>query len=272
MGFPETRPTLIQRLSTGGSEKDWRDFLDDYWVPVCSFAMRWGCLSLQDAEDVAADLFQALNQSDLLARWQQNRAARLRTLLCSVVRNVISNRARVQKGRQRILQELADSDWSSPESSEEQVDIFYAAWVGDLLTRSVDRLLMDLHRDGKGDYFRVLYGRLCEELSIREVAKLLGIKPTTVENYYKAAKNRLAEVLESTVREYIERYCTETEVEDEFRNEWAQLSEYLGRHGGLENAVRARQHEIETKGEPSRKSHAFVQTQTQMRQDSSKNR
>jgi hypothetical protein len=31
MSFPQTSHTLIQRISTGGEDRDWRQFLDDYW-------------------------------------------------------------------------------------------------------------------------------------------------------------------------------------------------------------------------------------------------
>src|SRR5262245_3212426 len=98
MSFPQTRHTLIQRIVTRGDDQDWQAFLADYWGPVCRFAMRRGGLALADAEDVAAATFEALVANRLLARWVSDRAAKLRTLLCAVVRNVLSNRARVQAG------------------------------------------------------------------------------------------------------------------------------------------------------------------------------
>jgi RNA polymerase sigma factor (sigma-70 family) len=256
------------RLSSGGNEGDWREFLDDYWGPICGFAMRWGGLVVQDAEDVAAETFQTLIRSDLLVRWRENRAARLHTLLCAVARNVIANQARIEKGRKRIMREIArqakdeipDSIWTSPEASDEQVDAFYRAWVEDLLERSVERLLADLHRAGKGDYFRVLYGRLCEGLPMREIAEMLQIKTTTAENYFKAAKKRLAGDLEQAVRTHVEKYCDEASIDDEFRAEWARLSEYLLEHGGIENAVRSGHQRIVSDGRPTRKSKAFQDT------------
>ena len=39
MAFPDTRQTLIQRLATTSGEDDWRQFLNDYWGPVCRFAV-----------------------------------------------------------------------------------------------------------------------------------------------------------------------------------------------------------------------------------------
>ena len=52
MAFPETRQTLIQRLATTSSQDDWRQFLNDYWGPVCRFAALRASLSPADAEDV----------------------------------------------------------------------------------------------------------------------------------------------------------------------------------------------------------------------------
>ena len=268
MAFPETRLTLIRRLSLGGSDVDWREFLDDYWSPVCGFAMRWGGLKLHDAEDIASETFQILLSSQLLTRWHDNRKARLRTLLCSVARNVISNRARTEQGRRRILQELAqqpieslpESIWSREEPTAEQSDAFYAAWVQDLLARCVERVMRELHREGKGDYFRVLYGRVCEELPVNELAELLQIKPTSVENYFKAAKKRLTEALEKAVQQHVGRYCEAEDIEQQFRAEWVQLSNYLEQHGGLERAVfRCQQSQAEG-SQPTRRSKAFQLT------------
>lgn len=268
MTFPETRLTLIRRLSGGGSDTDWRDFLDDYWPPLCAFAMRWGGLSLADAEDVAAETLQAIVKNQLLSRWQAHRAARLRTLLCSVARNVISNRARVEKGRNRILRglvqgsedDLPPSIWPSPEPSEEQDDTFYRAWIDDLLDRCVQSLLADLHRVGKGDYFRVLYGRLCEGSSLPEVAQMLQIPTATAENYYKAATKRLASELERAVRQHVQKYCSEGDADDEFHAEWTQLSAYLQEHGGIENAVRSCHQRMASGEQPSRDSKTLADT------------
>ncbi|HWC88220.1 MAG TPA: hypothetical protein VG433_01135, partial [Pirellulales bacterium] len=60
MGFPETRHSLVQRIVASGGETDWRQFLNDYWGPVCRFAARFGGLGPADAEDVAAETFEAL--------------------------------------------------------------------------------------------------------------------------------------------------------------------------------------------------------------------
>src|SRR5262245_38766762 len=101
MGFPQTRHTLIQRIAAGGDNEDWREFLADYWGPVCRFALRSAKLTLEDAEDIASQTFEAVLRNQLLARWVANRSAKLRTLLCAVVRRVIANRQRLAETRLR---------------------------------------------------------------------------------------------------------------------------------------------------------------------------
>ena len=240
--FPETRHTLIQRLATSGQETEWQQCLSDYWRPVCRFAARWGRLGTEDAEDVASTTFEALIRNRLLSRWVLHRQAKLRTLLCIVIRNVISNRARVQQGRERLVREhageldrlLTDSLDAPPD----QIDAFYLSWTEELLQTAVGLLLEEYHREGRGDYFRVLYGRICEQMTSRQVADSLDIKLTDAENFYKHARQRLAAGLERLVREHVERYTPADQIADEFRVEWQMLGECLKGRGGLERALR----------------------------------
>jgi len=106
MAFPQTRLTLIQRLASGGSDEDWHRFLRDYWGPICRFALRWGARNLDDAEEVASHTVAVIWENRLLGRWMSNRSAKLRSLLCAVVRNVLSNWNRMRAGRQRMSEEL----------------------------------------------------------------------------------------------------------------------------------------------------------------------
>ena len=69
MSFPATRHSLIQRLAVTGAEEDWRQFLEDYWQPVCRFAANWGRLRFEDAEDVGSATFQVVLAGNLLQRW-----------------------------------------------------------------------------------------------------------------------------------------------------------------------------------------------------------
>ena len=240
MGFPDTRHTLIQRIVAASDETDWRQFLDDYWGPVCRFAARFGNLNAADAEDVASQTFEALLTNQLLSRWMVNHSAKLRTLLCTVSRNVMANRARVEHGRARLLRDHLEQGGAlgGLDAPAEQVDVFYTAWVDDLLEQAVELLLGEYLQSGKDDYFRVLHGRICEELSMHEIAECLGLKVTTAENFYKSARKRLASIFEDLVREHVGRYAADSSAGEEFAAEWARLGQYLQKHGGLEDAIR----------------------------------
>lgn len=238
MGFPQTRLTLIQRLTSVGAEEDWRNFLKDYWGPICRFSLRRGARNLDDAEDVASETFEVLWEQRLLVRWVANRSAKLRTLLCCVVRNILSHRNRVRASREQRLRDLAEHFDRLNQVPDEQVGVFYAAWVEDVVQRAVESLAADYCRKGRVDYLRVLYGRLCQGLSIAEAAKTLKISPAAVDHYFRHAKKQLAEKLEQLVRRQVQSYCPAEEAEQEFVAEWQRLGQYLAEHGGLEEAVR----------------------------------
>jgi DNA-directed RNA polymerase specialized sigma24 family protein len=238
MTFPETRLTLIQRLASGGSTDDWQVFMRDYWGPVCRFAMRSGAGQLSDAEDVAAQTFEVLLENRLLDRWNSNRSARLRSVLCSVTRKILANRNRVRAGRERLNREAAEL-WAQPRAADdEQAEIFYAAWVEDLLRQTVDAIAAAYYREGKGDYLRVLYSRICESASISDMAGELDVSTSSVSNYFQHARQCLSDTLERLVRQHVQRYSGPDAAEPEFRDEWRQLHDYLTAHGGLEASIR----------------------------------
>lgn len=239
MAFPQTRHTLIQRLAAGGDNSDWQDFLADYWGPVCGFALRRGDCKLADAEDAASQTFEVILRNELLKRWVNSKQAKLRTLMCSVVCRVQANQFRSNRRKELFQQKFADEviREASQESSDALDEGFMAAWVDDLLQNTLQRLARDYHTDGKGDYFRVLHGRLCQGLSIEEVSQLLDISASAVNNYYRHVRKRLGQSLESNLRAQVLRYCRPEEAEAEFQAEWSGLAEYLSRHGGLEDAV-----------------------------------
>ena len=75
----------------------------------------------------------------------------------------------------------------------EQVDAFHAAWVEELLQQAVEAILAHYHAEGKGDFFRVLYGRLCDAMTMPEIAKALGVTVGQAENAFKHARKSLAQ-------------------------------------------------------------------------------
>jgi RNA polymerase sigma factor (sigma-70 family) len=245
MSFPQTSKTLIFRVVNEGNQQDWHRFLSDYWMPVCRFAQQRANLQICDAEDVASETFEAVLANQLLRRWMADRNSKLRTLLCIVVRHILSNRARVQKGRHKLLAEnapelLARADLPTIKAMDEAVqyiDEFYAAWLEGILMQSVESLMNEYHRTGKGDYFRVLHGRICEQMSNPEIADALQIKRTDVENYYKAAHKRLGTKLKELLYEHVQQYCHQQQPDSEFEAEWIKMGQFLQDHGGLEEVI-----------------------------------
>ncbi|NLX95133.1 MAG: sigma-70 family RNA polymerase sigma factor [Rhodopirellula sp.] len=246
MGFPPTRLTLVRRIAAGGSEEDWQQFLEDYWGPICRFVTRRTGMSWHDAEDVASATFEILLRNRLLAQWQADRSARLRNLICGVVRKQLATIFRTDNERRELLQNLIRQDaidrsvlnredW---EVSADPEDLFYAAWVEDLLQQSMEGLRHHLFRRGKGDHFRVLYGRLCEDLTREEISQLLGLSLASVDNRYRTARVVLERELKARIARYVRRYCTPTEMQSEFLDEWNRLGEHLFKQGGLEASLR----------------------------------
>ncbi len=246
MNFPTTRYTLIQRLATHAAEEDWALFLADYWRPLCRFAARWGRLTLADAEDIAAVTLEVLIRNRLLERWVGDRRARLRTLLCGIVRRALSNHTRRQIREGHHLREYVNELAAAGRIDElcdesipgDEADAFYQAWAEELMQSAVESLLDDYHREGRGNYFRVLFGRVCEGLPVKEISEALSLKIDDVDNYFRHARSRLEHRLRELVRWHVVRYSGKDAAAEEFLHEWHRLGDFLERNGGLEEALR----------------------------------
>lgn len=229
MAFPQTRLTMIEMLATGGTDDQWRAFVADYWGPVYGFCLRRGAANATIAEEVTSELFAVLWSKELLKRWEANRQAKLRTLICTVARNLLHERFRDKK-----VQALPAGDVA--EHSEE-ADLFDSAWAEDLLRRSVDTLAMHYRRAGQGDYLRVFMGRVREGLSIREVAELLQLPESKIDYCYRQVRDRLEAELQTLLREQLRQYCHGEPDADEFALEWHRLGQLLAQHGGIERIL-----------------------------------
>jgi RNA polymerase sigma factor (sigma-70 family) len=272
MSFPETRPTLISRLAIGGSEADWQHFLHDYWGPIVRFAGQVERLPPDQAEDAAAEVFMQLVRTPLLERWQKQPTGKLRSFLCGVVRNQLANRRRVEQGRNRLRAEMVASggDYGAIVGSMEptvgDLDTFYKAWVDELLAQSMRDLLAELQAEGRGDYFRALYGRICEEMSAVAIGEALGVPAATIENYLRVGKARLAAKLRDLVREQVVRYCSPENVAEQFEKEWAELAHFLERHGGLDAAIRVEAARANSLASPPDQSPSCLALKTRLRE------
>ena len=240
MAFPETRLTMLHRIAASDDETAWRQFLSDYWRPICLFAVRIGSLRWEDAEDVASQTVEVIQQKDLLKRWLADPRSRFKTLICGVVRNLVSNRVRSERTDAKLLKDYAAEsvETLSQTASSEDLKAFYGIWAEELLRTAVQATMWSYHRAGRGDYFRVLYGRICDGLGNQEIANLLGIKVTDAENYFRHARQKLTEQLQAGIRREVERDAIGDSLEADFRHEWDQLAVYFDAHGGLEESIR----------------------------------
>jgi len=245
MTFPKTRKTLIFRLTTDGAQQDWLQFLSDYWLAVCHFVQQRANLGFEDAEDVAAEAFEVLLRKHLLERWLSNPSAKLRTLLCTVAKQVLANQLRVRTGRIRLLRNKARELLSrtdlptikSPNKQTDQVDEFYSAWIESILLQTVESLVQEYDRRDEVNRFKVLHARICLGMATNQISQSLNMKVSDAEYYYKAACKRLTTKLEESVRQNISRYCDLQDLDSEFDSEWCLIGQYLKEHGGLEEAI-----------------------------------
>lgn len=239
MTFPDTRLSLIRRVVATGDQISWDQFVATYWRAVCRFAMQIGNLQWTDAEDVSSQVFEILYRKSLLESWLSRPEARFKTLLCTVVRHVVRNQVRANRTAERhAFQQIQEARQLGAAATHQDLDLFYAIWAEELLRSAVQSLMGEYHREGRGDYFRVLHGRICEELTVKEVAEQLELKVTDVENYYRHARKRLADRLEQLLRKDVAYYTDLAAVDDEFQLEWQKLADRLQEQGGLEAAMR----------------------------------
>lgn len=242
MAFPKTRHTLIRRLADHSSEADWQQFIADYWRPIRRFAMSYGRLQPADADDVAGSTFEILIRNRLLLRWSEEQTARLRTLLCSVVRKQLANRRRKKENRQiQLPLGIPASDDGQDleiEVPAEERASFEGLWVDEILVRTLAAVRSSCLRDGKINQFRTLFGRVCEDMTNSEVADCLKVPLTTAEAWYQQARNRLSDALRQQVHNVVSQYADPKHYDSEFQNEWSDLADYLRNHGGLESAIR----------------------------------
>jgi hypothetical protein len=179
----------------------------------------------------------------------------------------------LEQGRQRLLQDAASaggipeilpvSETSDPET--EDLDSFYHAWVDELLSAAMRQVLAELQAEGRGDYFRSLYGRICEGLSAEEIGNALGLPPATIENQLRIAKGRLSRCLSNEVRRHVESYSTPETAQADFESEWSQLGLHLERFGGLEGAIRLEAASLDRLPSDVRTSESFMAASAELR-------
>ncbi|HZL72885.1 MAG TPA: sigma-70 family RNA polymerase sigma factor [Planctomycetota bacterium] len=189
--------------------------VEKYRPPVVAFLRSRGH-SMEDAEDLAQEVFLTVVRDDLLARADRERS-RFRTFLLSIVRNVMANAGRVRRASKRgggteplpldgLLRDIA-----SPVDPD---DTFDGEWIQHLLRLAVERL-----REVDPGMHQAL--RLREEdKNHEEVASIMGMTAKQAANLVQAARKKVSDL----IRREIEAYCSSSE---EYRDEVAYLKRYL---------------------------------------------
>lgn len=238
--FPDTKQTLIRRIASDPESTDWTVFVNDYWAPLVRFASVKGGLNFAEAEDIASEAFEILFKNDLLARWLSDQRAKLRTLLCGVAKNLLSNRARVQRGRDRVMSAITPNLLAIATQKElvPDDDCFYEIWVVELLQKTLSQIQRESVDRGRLDEYRVFHGKIVDGMSNQELADCLGLKLTDVENFYKCIRNRFTKKLRQVIETQVQRYCAGESFEEEFEIEWHALRDHLKSRGTIETILR----------------------------------
>jgi RNA polymerase sigma factor (sigma-70 family) len=157
-GFPDTRQSLLWRLSSGepaARERAMDVLCRHYWTPVYNYVrLRWG-LEPADAQDLAQGFFLHLLDTRSLERYDRGRA-RFRTYLRVCLDGYCANRhaeaRRLKRGGAAHLVSL-DAMGAEAEVADDPDAWFRREWVRDLFERSIAALRERLEAAGKGTHF-----------------------------------------------------------------------------------------------------------------------
>lgn len=172
-----------------------------YRQPIHDFAVLQG-LPLEDAEDVAQEVFMRVCQESFLRKADRDRG-RFRSYLLAVTKHVIASLQRYQLAEKRDRRkEISLDDFEVPESVPDDPD-FDQLWAKNLVDKALDRLAEDATIPA---YRLKIQGK-----SYKEIAKELGIRESDVSNAVQRAPKRLKREIEKMILEY----STEAEVPGE---------------------------------------------------------
>jgi hypothetical protein len=180
--------------------------------------------------------------------------------------HAVANQNRVNQGRKALLQEnvarlkeINSIHLNEAIDHPEELDAFFESWVDEVVQVAVDELFQECQRTGRGDVFRVLYGRVCEQMPMQDIAKCLRISPDTAHNHFKLSRKLLDGFLRQAVQRRVIKYAVPQNAKAEFEAEWQALSESLIRRGGLDASLE-RSINSEEAQELKRREHRSVTT------------
>ncbi len=171
--FPETRVSLILRLSKPTDVQAWQEFSDVYAPALYSLARRRG-LQPADAEDVAQETLFAVARA--IERFEPNRErARFRTWLARIARNMIADfcagklkRPLTQLISDSWLQSAGNASHRSADPIDDEFSQEYRSALFQLAARRVQARVSEIT-------WRAFYQTSIESLPPVDVAKQLGM-------------------------------------------------------------------------------------------------
>jgi RNA polymerase sigma factor (sigma-70 family) len=163
-----------------------------YRQPVVEFARMQG-LSLEDAEDVAQEVFFRVCGEAFLKKADQIRG-KFRTVLLAVTNHVIISQRRYNTaGKRDRRRQVSVEDLDLPEAATADPE-FDRLWVKNLVEQALGKLETDPD-------VQALRSQLKGE-SYQQIADRLGKKVTDVTNYLHRARERLGREIEKMIAEY----------------------------------------------------------------------
>ena len=189
--FKTTIWSTVRRAGAPGNQGAWSGLCRAYWYPIYAFLRSLG-LGQEEAEDVTQGFFATLLKPGALDVADPAKG-KFRTWLRTCARHYFLNHrdsARAAKrGRGNVVTgfdlDRADRD-VRPLMMDESLtpeEIFDRSWAVTVTELAMTRLAEAYEREGRGDIFRELHGRLGGEqspLSDADLAALLGKKPGAI--------------------------------------------------------------------------------------------
>lgn len=216
-GFPATRLSLIEALSSGGAEQERAvgSLVAAYWRPVYfHLRFKWQA-TREDAEDLTQEFFSVATTSGLLAGYDPKRA-RFRTYLRGCVDHLAANHRRAEQrlkrgGAATILSlDFAGAErelGAVPDGGAGDVDArFHDEWVRALFTNAVEALRHEARAGGHEVRLRIFErcdlepADSAERPSYKALAEEFGVPVTQVTNHLAWARREFRRLVLEQLR------------------------------------------------------------------------
>jgi RNA polymerase sigma-70 factor (ECF subfamily) len=198
--FPETRWSQLLDLRDP-AHPEYAEHLERlarrYWKPVYHYAR--ALRPSADAEDLAQQFFTLLLSRRDLERLSPERGS-FRGFLKTALRNFLVSQDRAAAARPRLFPfEEAEAIWKDDRLTPEQA--FDREWVRGVLAQATSRL----RTESKPQAFEIFRKYCLEETgrSYGELAREEGLSEDDVRNRLREMRQRLREILEDELREYL---------------------------------------------------------------------